>query len=61
MFDAILSQFEPLTKNNAFLNLDKVKVTRFNKTTFVLSGSFDLGLDSLEGLDVSSVLLPVKQ
>lgn len=60
MFEAILSHIENEPKNSPILNLDDIKAKRFNKTTFVVSGSFVIGKDdSTDKVQVcSSKFLP---
>lgn len=53
MFEAILTQFEPLYKNSELLNIDKLKLVRFNRTTIVGNGSFELLFDEFSDVTVS--------
>lgn len=53
MYEVILSRFENEPKNSNIFNADKLKVGRFNRTTHVLTGSFDINVDSIQDWDVS--------
>ncbi|KAL7026592.1 hypothetical protein ACKWTF_005093 [Chironomus riparius] len=45
MFECIMTQFDPIVKNCQSMNFDKIKVVRFNRTTLVSNGSFELNFD----------------
>lgn len=58
MFELILSQFDVIDKDNSYANFNKVKIVRFNRTTFVVNGTFELFVDSIEGFEVNLEEIP---
>lgn len=53
MFECIMTEFHPIIKNSSELNLDKLKIIRFNRTTLVANGSFVINLKgSIKDIEV---------
>jgi len=42
LFEATLKYGEPFNKNDKRFNLDDLKIKRFNKTSFAITGGFEL-------------------
>jgi len=52
MFECIMTQFESMVKNNSVLNLDNIKIIRYNRTTLVSNGTLVLHLENIAIEDV---------
>ncbi|CAG9801676.1 unnamed protein product [Chironomus riparius] len=51
MFECILTQFEVVVKDSPYCNFNNLKIVRFNRTTFVINGSFEIFVDTIESFD----------
>lgn len=53
MFETLLSRLEVTPKNSPYSDFSNIKVVRFNRTTFVINGTFELFVDSIETFNVN--------
>ena len=53
MFECILTQLDLDIKDSPHSNFNNLKIVRFNRTTFVLNGTFELFVDSIDDFKVS--------
>jgi len=61
MFECIMTQFEPMVKNSSVVNLDNIKIIRYNRTTLVSNGTFILHLENIPIQDICRKIFRYKK